>query len=376
MKKFISVGVLAAILSVSASAQLRVVNSGQVQIGSCSSSTSSSSTIISNPSVLSKTDTLATFRLIGDNYMESGARIAFGNRKEVSISESVITPKGNSITQGQLLLKGAGGFQIASAKNGLFSSVINFDPASYSINSSVPTLNISAPISAPQYLTVSDSRSKTDIEPLEEVGALLSQIVPVSYHLIDNNGDSQDSNNAPRRAAEANSDSDSGNVTSSNPVQFGFLAQDVREVYPELVFEDPEGNLSIDYLGFIPILVDAIQNLQATVAEQAEQINSLQNPQNGPQNAPGRSMVATLSQNHPNPFRSSTEINCFIPETSSVAYICVYDLNGNQKLKLDIKERGEVVVTIEGNRLNAGMYIYTLIVDGAEVDSKRMILTD
>lgn len=87
MRKLVLLGALAAILSVSASAQLRVVNSGQVQIGSCSSSTSSPAIII-NPSLYSKTDTLATFRLIGDNYSESGARIAFGNRKEVLVANN------------------------------------------------------------------------------------------------------------------------------------------------------------------------------------------------------------------------------------------------------------------------------------------------
>lgn len=37
---------------------------------------------------------------------------------------------------------------------------------------------------------------------------------------------------------------------------------------------------------------------------------------------------------------------------------------------------GNVSVTVEGNTLNAGMYIYALIVNGVEVYSKRMILTD
>lgn len=91
MRKLVLLGALAAILSVSALAQLRVVNSGQVQIGSCSSSTSSPAIII-NPSLYSKTDTLATFRLIGDNCLESGARIAFGNRKEVLVANNSSIP--------------------------------------------------------------------------------------------------------------------------------------------------------------------------------------------------------------------------------------------------------------------------------------------
>jgi len=33
-------------------------------------------------------------------------------------------------------------------------------------------------------------------------------------------------------------------------------------------------------------------------------------------------------------------------------------------------------ITIKGSELNPGMYLYTLIVDGKEVDTKRMILTE
>lgn len=37
-------------------------------------------------------------------------------------------------------------------------------------------------------------------------------------------------------------------------------------------------------------------------------------------------------------------------------------------------EIGEII--INGDEFNAGMYLYTLIVDGKEIDSKHMILTN
>jgi len=37
--------------------------------------------------------------------------------------------------------------------------------------------------------------------------------------------------------------------------------------------------------------------------------------------------------------------------------------------------RGESSQWISGSELSAGMYLYALIVDGKEVDTKRMILT-
>jgi len=43
---------------------------------------------------------------------------------------------------------------------------------------------------------------------------------------------------------------------------------------------------------------------------------------------------------------------------------------------IQINQRGSGNVTMNGNELNAGMYMYTLVADGKEVDTKKMILTD
>jgi len=158
----------------------------------------------------------------------------------------------------------------------------------------------------------------------------------------------------------------------------------VRKVYPDLVYEDCDGMLSIDYTGFIAILVDAVQALQTEskaqsdiIRSQAQTIERLQSLLPGSEKQSGDgAVVASLSQNRPNPFRTSTVVSCVLPDDVSSAFFCVYDLNGNQKLRRDITTRGNVDITIEGNTLTAGMYIYTLIADGLEVDSKRMILTD
>lgn len=48
---------------------------------------------------------------------------------------------------------------------------------------------------------------------------------------------------------------------------------------------------------------------------------------------------------------------------------------GKQIEKIRINERGLGSVTIQGSGLSAGMYLYSLIADGEEVATKRMILT-
>ena len=65
----------------------------------------------------------------------------------------------------------------------------------------------------------------------------------------------------------------------------------------------------------------------------------------------------------------------YLPNNVSKAVLTIYNMRGEQLKQLNIQERGNTSVTIEGHTLNAGMYLYTLITDGKEVDTKKMILT-
>jgi hypothetical protein len=53
----------------------------------------------------------------------------------------------------------------------------------------------------------------------------------------------------------------------------------------------------------------------------------------------------------------------------------VYNMQGAQMRAIPVAERGNTSVILEGYSLEAGMYLYTLIADGKEVDTKKMILT-
>lgn len=51
---------------------------------------------------------------------------------------------------------------------------------------------------------------------------------------------------------------------------YGFIAQEVQKIFPELVYER-EGNLSINYIEMIPLLLQEIQKLSAEVDELKKQ---------------------------------------------------------------------------------------------------------
>ncbi len=351
---------MAAMAILPATAQLKVTGSGQVQVGR---QQSGSSTIFgTGPIVSAVNDTTSTLKIIGPGMYQSGGSIIFGNRGDVSILESQYinsgSPTFNSYKRGSLILKGYAGFQVLCGDTTVISYGTSMHPGV------VTPITMNAPAKAPLYLTQSDQRLKSNVEFLDNSGELLEGINPVSYSMNGTGGETME-----KRGAKSGAN-----------LRYGCIAQEVREIFPNLVYEDENGLLSLDYQGFIPVLVDAVKELQGEVKRQNEVIATLTN---SARKAPTATvdvlesgMVASLSQNRPNPFRTSTLIACTVPENAASAYICVYDLSGSQKLRRDIGERGETGISIEGNTLSPGMYVYSLIVDGAEIDSKRMILTD
>ena len=60
-----------------------------------------------------------------------------------------------------------------------------------------------------------------------------------------------------------------------NNTHYGFIAQEVEEVIPELVGTDELGMKSIRYLGFTPVLLEAMKEQQAEIEELKELVEEL-----------------------------------------------------------------------------------------------------
>ena len=164
----------------------------------------------------------------------------------------------------------------------------------------------------------------------------------------------------------------------------GFIAQELEKVFPEAVYTLPNGKKAIAYLEIIPLLVEAIKEQQNEIDElkQAKTVQTRsvigedEDKQSDMNSLMDGRLKAELYSNIPNPFKEQTTISFFIPETAYGAIIHIYNLQGKQIKQINIGERGNGSVIINGYELTPGMYMYTLIVDGKEIDTKKMILTE
>ena len=154
----------------------------------------------------------------------------------------------------------------------------------------------------------------------------------------------------------------------------GLIAQEVQKVYPELVKEDASGYLSVNYDGLVPVLIEALKEQQAEITALQEEVQQIKNSTNAHLISQVESEEAQLFQNHPNPFDKSTTIPYYLPENVSKAQILITDLQGRELNRISIQNLGKGQIELKVDTFQKGIYLYTLIVDGQLMESKRMLI--
>ncbi|MGZ3861627.1 MAG: tail fiber domain-containing protein [Bacteroidia bacterium] len=243
----------------------------------------------------------------------------------------------------------------------------------------------------------SDQTLKTNIDTIANANQLIQKLKPRSFYYDTTNN---------------------YGLSFTGKKQYGLIAQDVQLVLPELVSTinkpadyDTAGNVihqaktykSLNYNAFISILIkanqeqqriidslknynktkDSLQDARLTALENSMD-NCCQHHNNG--NGLGKTSSVTnidvqlnnadiivLNQNTPNPFAEQTYITYNIPQSTGVAQILFYDINGRQIKTVDITKKGAGQLTVYANDLTNGIYSYTLIADGKIIDTKKMI---
>jgi len=206
-------------------------------------------------------------------------------------------------------------------------------------------------------------------------------------------------------------------------MSYGFLAQDVNKVLPELT--SLWGKIgSVNYIGFIPFLSQGLReheerlnNLESALdsddkvqkhVEKLEVENQDLKTQNqllkerieaieqkfesicqlpcmqelkdikSKETIKGNTLKlndkAELYQNEPNPFTSNTLIRYYLPDGSENSKIVVRNTEGKLVGEFLIEKSGNGSITIESGKLAPSTYYYSLHINGAEVESKKMVL--
>ncbi|MBQ4804532.1 tail fiber domain-containing protein [Aquimarina sp. MMG015] len=164
---------------------------------------------------------------------------------------------------------------------------------------------------------------------------------------------------------------------------YGFIAQELKKTFPELVMEDKEGYLAVNYTGLTPIIVEAVKELKNENELLKNEINTLKeklkNVLDNFETTYNNDFVnkdnVILYQNTPNPFKNDTFIKYSIPINSRNTSLYIFNLNGNLLLEFNNLKGGNKYIKINGGDLQAGLYIYKLISDGKEIGTKKMILS-
>lgn len=235
-------------------------------------------------------------------------------------------------------------------------------------------VHVTGSLNVPTMLTPSDYRLKKDIKTVSTscLDNLMDMNV-VEYKYKQREFAVADDTVASKETRAAWYDEESAVMQNKH---YGFVAQELQEIYPDLVVEGEDGYLGVNYIEIIPLLVRSIQELNAKIEQYENGSSPIKKAASRSAEATDLdAVVNTLYQNEPNPFTVSTVIRCDVADEVAKADLYIYTMNGEQIAEYAVAERGETSVTIDGGSLNAGMYLYALVTDGKVIDTKRMILT-
>ena len=231
-------------------------------------------------------------------------------------------------------------------------------------------LDVAGTVTCTGFTNTSDSTLKTNIQALTfNASSKLAKFRTVSFEWI----------------AKAD--------TAMFGTQYGFTAQQIESVMPELVKTGNDGIKTINYGQVIPLLVKSNQEQQSTIdsmrimmTQMATMLNSCcQNTNTRTQTTANNTVIdvelsdkdiIVLNQNVPNPFAEQTTIAYNVPEKSGFAQIIFNDMKGQIIKVVDIKTKGKGQLNVFANDLSTGMYTYSLYVDGKLIDTKKMVKTE
>lgn len=179
--------------------------------------------------------------------------------------------------------------------------------------------------------------------------------------------------------------------------RYGFVTQEVQKVMPTIVRQsnDVQGRATtiqvMEYDAVIPVLAEAIKMQQVVITNLEDVVTDLEKENNKlearlarleaiilKEEAPSKRINGIddangvkLDQNRPNPSNATTIIGYTLPKGMSTAILVVLDLNGQQVSSQTISA-GTGAVELNTSNLPAGVYVYSIVVEGRSLARKKM----
>jgi hypothetical protein len=378
MKKLLFIAISSALFTLSAQAQLKVYSTGNVHIDNNNEYTMTTlavgerfdpavfnSYIIGVHSQRPVVSNKHTIALYGD--VSSSAPVSSGRAVGVLGVAGYSTNGYNYGVMGRLTGT-QGGAGIYGNINDDMGDYIGGRDAGYFNGSTY----VNGTLTANSLVTPSDIRLKDNVLSLSDIdeGKTLENLL--GLNVIEY---SYKSRPVPEAEADTLSTSRS-DLGLEEERHYGLSAQELQKIFPVLVKEGQDGYLGVNYVELVPLLIRSIQELKAELDdvrdERKIEVNSRM--ATNASRLEVASTVNVLYQNTPNPFREKTIIRFSLSEDVHDAFIYIFDMQGKLQKQIPITP-SEQSVTLNGYELTPGMYLYSLIVNGQEMDTKRMILS-
>lgn len=246
----------------------------------------------------------------------------------------------------------------------------------------------------------SDIKLKEDISDIKSPLATIRQMRGVKYKYKENSFIEE--KESMYSDSILNGFSNLNNLKVRESMRIGLIAQEVEQIVPEVVKTMPDSTKAIAYTDLIALLIEGIkeqqiqiETLQNLVYSQEQDLikikddvenccssneedtnlksGSIDNKDNTGES--NNYETAKLYENIPNPFSQNTTIKYEIPTSTISAQIIIHNMEGIELKSFPISTKGAGYITINGTELQAGMYLYTLLINNQIVDTKRMLLT-
>jgi Chaperone of endosialidase len=179
---------------------------------------------------------------------------------------------------------------------------------------------------------------------------------------------------------------------------YGFIAQEVKEVMPEVVGMGSDSLLAINYDGIIPVLLEGVKEVNSKTEKTANEMErvlsaiSRMESQMKEMNtwiaevaaryniAPPASISSDINpngsqllQNRPNPTNGFTEIFYELKDEGTAA-INITDQQGRILKTYSNIAKGQGKIVVNKGDLKAGTYIYSLTINGKLISSRQMVI--